>query len=202
MKRVVLASLFLLAVPLLPAASSTASSIPASDAFSDTYRLMLRDQISVAIYRQEDMGATATIDLNGRVRIPLLEDVQLLGLTVREAEKKLEQLYIEGELLKKPIVTVRIISYAKRDVMILGAVGNPGALPFPPEIASMDIVEAISKVGGFKGIAKSNVVKVIRHTARGDETQIVNVRRMIETGGTERFLLYPGDQVYVDDRLW
>lgn len=201
MKRAVLASLLLLAVPLLPAALNTAS--PVSNDVSETYRLMIRDQITVNVYGQPDMGAESTIGLSGTIRIPLLEEVQLNGLTVREAEKKLEQLYVEKELLKKPTVSVRIISYAKREVMILGpGVTNPGALPFPPEIASMDILEAISKVGGFRGIARSDEVKVIRQTPRGTETEIVDVKRMMERGTTNRFLLYPGDQVYVRDRLW
>lgn len=199
MKRF-LAGLLVLAAGFLPVAAAPAAAN--SDPNAETYRLMVRDQVSIAVFGEDEMGALVTIDLNGSVRIPLLEDIQLLGLTAREAEKKLEQLYVERELLKKPTVTVRIVGYAKREVMILGAVRNPGALGFPPEIAAMDIVEAISKAGGFTGIAITTKVRVMRRNARGEETtKFLNVRDMMERAGSEHFQLLPGDQVFVDDRF-
>lgn len=198
MKRILLPCLLLLGLLRLGAAEAPGMKAP------DSYRLMNRDQISISVYDEPELGAVASIDASGQVRIPLLDDVPLVGLTVREAEKKLEQLYIEREFLKKPMVTIRIAGYAQREVTVFGAVRTPGILPFQPEVASMTIVEVVSKLGGFTGIARSDRVRVTRHTPEGDKTLIVNVKVMIEGGGRgtiEPFLVYPGDQIYVDDRL-
>lgn len=176
-------------------------------AVNPSYRIMIRDQVEITVFDEADLSTAQRIDGKGQIRIPLLGNVKLSGLTIRDAEELLERRFVEGEFLKEPMVTLKILEYATREVSVLGAVRSPGVIPFPLEVNSMDIVDVISKTGGLAGIARGEAVRVTRLDADGQETiSIVNVESLITGKGrrsdTDRFLIYPGDVIYVPDRLF
>ena len=81
-----------------------------------------------------------------------------------------------------------------------------GQVPFPPEIDKIDIVELISKVGGFTPLAKKKDVRVTRTLPNGSQIVIpVNVEAMIEgrekNKSTDQVFIYPGDLVFVDEHF-
>ena len=199
------ASILAACLPVLAPAQSPAS--PEAGAQDPNYRILIRDQVSLAVFDEPDLSTVQRLDAKGQMRVPLLGNVRFSGMTIRDAEEMLEKRYIEGEFLKEPMVTVKIVEYAARQVSVLGAVRSPGVIPFPFEVNSMDIVEVISKTGGLAGIAKGESVRVTRLGNNGDEeTFTVNVESLITGRGrksnSERFLIYPGDVIYVPDRLF
>jgi protein involved in polysaccharide export with SLBB domain len=182
---------------------------PAGSASTDpTYRLSSGDRLSVAIFGEPDLTAQQMIDRNGRVRLPLIGDVPVVGCTVREAESLIESTYRKEEMLKSPQVTVSMIAYAPREVTLLGAVRAPGAFQFPPDVVSLDIRDAIARQGGFTPVAKGDAVAVTRRQEGGRETTIiVNVDRMMygrsrKKDNVDTFLIYPGDRIFVPERLF
>lgn len=196
-------------IALVIAASSlaqqTRSATPAP--VNPSYRIMIRDQVQITVFDEADLSTAQRVDGKGQLRVPLLGNVKLSGLTVRDAEELLEKRFIEGEFLRDPMVTLRIEEYATREVSVLGAVRSPGVIPFPLEVNSMDIVDVISKTGGLAGIARGEAVRVTRLDEDGQETvSIVNVESLITGKGrrsdSDRFLVYPGDVIYVPDRLF
>lgn len=173
---------------------------------SPSYRLILRDEIQITVYGQPDLTVSQRIDGEGMIRVPLLGNVSVAGRTVRQLEQQLETAFIEGEFLRSPMVTVRVLSYAPREITIFGAVRSPGTLTLPIEVNSIDIVEVISKVGGFSPVAKSKDVRVVRNRGQTNErVEIVNVADMIigrAAGSKKEVLIYPGDLIQVDQSLF
>ena len=203
--RSFLSALILVCAPAVALAQSTASSSTGGQ--NPSYRILVRDQVQVTVFDEPDLSTAQRIDGKGQLRIPLLGNVKISGLTIRDAEEKLEHLFVEGEFLKDPMVTVKIVEYAPREVSVLGAVRSPGIVPFPIEVNSMDIVDVISKTGGLAGIARGDQVQVTRVNEDGDKTIFrVDVESLITGKGrrpdSERVLIYPGDVIYVPDRLF
>jgi polysaccharide export outer membrane protein len=138
----------------------------------------------------------------------MIGEIKLSGLSVREAEQALENLYRERELLKRPLVTLHVSNYALREVSVLGAVRSPGNFQFPKETVSLDIADLITRLGGFTATAKSDAVSVIRRKPDGkEEVTTVDVERMISgrrRGDSTRrdFAVYPGDRIWVPERLF
>ncbi|MGH8020897.1 MAG: polysaccharide biosynthesis/export family protein [Opitutaceae bacterium] len=172
---------------------------PANADAAASYRLNLRDQIEVQIFDEPELSTIQRIDGRGQVRIQLVGTVALAGKTVREAEDFVETLYVEKRILKNPMATVRVIEYAPREVNVLGEVATPGALPFPPEINEMDIVDVIAKAGGFTQIARRNRVEVTRLGSNGKVVvSEINVEDLIRGRGEGvRFMVRPGDTISV-----
>ncbi|HEX2853364.1 MAG TPA: polysaccharide biosynthesis/export family protein [Opitutaceae bacterium] len=180
-----------------------------SNATDPNYRLGLGDTVIFGVRGQGDLSASETISRNGDVRLPLIkEEITLAGKTVREAEHFLENLYRDKKLLKAPVVSLKVAAYYPRSVSVLGAVVSPGTVQFPPDTVSLDIVEVITRVGGFRPAANSDAVSVMRRGADGKETtQVLDLRNMISGRrklGKDRldFPILPGDRIYVPESLF
>jgi len=204
MRTIATVFLALLAAASVPA-QQPGSSAPAGA--NPSYRIMIRDQVQITVFDEADLSTAQRVDGKGQLRVPLLGNVKLSGFTIRDAEEMLEKRFIEGEFLKEPMVTLKIVEYATREVSVLGAVRSPGVIPFPFEVNSMDIVDVISKTGGLAGIARGEAVRVTRLDEDGQEKiSIVNVESLISGKGrrsdSDRFLIYPGDVIFVPDRLF
>jgi len=191
-----------------PAVAPTAQADAPSPATDPSYRLNLGDRIGVSIFGEGDLTAQQMIDRNGLVRLPLIGEVSVAGRTVREAEALIEAAYQKQEILKAPQATLTMVAYAPREVTLLGAVRNPGSFQFPPNTVSLDIRDVIARQGGFTPVAKGDSVAVTRRQPNGKEdTTVVNVDRMMfgrahKRENDEVFLIYPGDRIYVPERLF
>ncbi len=197
-----------------PAAASDASGAkgpPDATAATPTdpsYRLTPEDYVAVAVYGEPDMSTVQRLDSTGKMRLPLIGDVKLSGRSVRAAEDYLETLYRDRELLKSPLVTINVTGFALREVSVLGAVRAPGNFQFPKETTSLDIVDLVTRLGGFTPTAKSDAVSVIRRGADGRETvTIVDVESMISgrhraSDSPHGFAVFPGDRIWVPERLF
>src|SRR5690606_34880326 len=134
-------------------------------------------------------------------------EIVLLGKSVREAETALEETYRRREFLKAPVVNLVVSAYFPREVSVLGAVRAPGTLLFPRDVTSLDIVDVITRVGGFVAVSKSDAVVLTRRDDDGKETTtIVDLENAIggrRKAGRDRVevLVYPGDRIWVPERL-
>jgi polysaccharide export outer membrane protein len=193
-----------------PAASTTpATPAPAASGTTDpSYRLTSGDSIAVSVYGEPDLTVTQIIDHAGGVRLALIGEIVLSGKSVREAERAIEAAYSQRQFLRAPVVSLSVTAYVPREVSVLGAVRAPGTVAFPRDVTSLDIVEVITRVGGFLPVSKSDAVSVTHRTADGKETvttvdleNIISGRRQ---AGRDRadFAIYPGDRIWVPERLF
>jgi Periplasmic protein involved in polysaccharide export len=184
--------------------TSNTTTAPVVMATDPGYRLALGDEISITVHGEPDLSAAQRIDRKGIVRIPYINEVSLANKTVREAEGFIEQLLIERRILKKPLVNITVRDYALREVTISGTGMNPGVFQMPRETDSIEIVELVNRLGGFRPTARSNAVRVIRMDENGNEvSHIVDVEAMMKNrkGAPKSFLIYPGDRIHVEERF-
>ena len=186
-----------------PASNQNAESFASS-----SYRLNFGDRLAVNVFGEPELCVQQLIDHHGLVRLPLIGEVRVAGCTMREAESLIEKNYFDGEMLKAPQVTLAMVAYAPREVMVLGAVRSPGAFDFPPDTVSLDIRDVLARQGGFTPVAKSDAVALTRRQTDGQETTItVNVERMMsgrakKQGSLASVMVYPGDRIFVPERLF
>lgn len=186
--------------------SRSAVTSPVSVVTDPAYKLSVGDQIAVQIYEEPDLDCNQLIDNKGVARITEIGETKLTGLTVREAEYLIEKLYKEREILKRPAVKLTVVGFSPREVLVLGGVLAPGAIPFAQDAVDMPIVMAILRAGGFKPGAKQNAVTVRRKDADGRDLPVitVNVEAMMSTRpkrpdqASQSFAVYPGDIVNVE----
>ncbi len=102
-----------------------------------------------------------TVDADGQAKLPLLGMVPLIGLSVREAELKLETLY--AEFYNRPFVQLTINN--RRVVVFPGGGGDARIVPL--ENTNTTLMEALATAGGLNKRGDSRKVKVFRKTPEG-----------------------------------
>ena len=197
----------LLLAPFVPV--HAAEPEPAAPAGTNpNYHLIAGDALTITVYNEPDLSVLQTIARSGEVRLPLIGEIILIGQSVREAERSIEKSYRDRQFLRQPVVNLVVTSYFPREVSVLGAVRTPGTLIFPRDVTSLDLIEVITRVGGFLPISKADAVSVTHRTADGKETvTTVNLENTI-TGrhqagrGHADLAIFPGDRVWVPERLF
>lgn len=191
-----------------PGQPPAAPAEPAPPPTDPAYKLVAGDLIAITIFGESDLSLAQKVDNEGRIRLALVGDLAIAGRSVREAERIIENLYVERRILRKPMVNLSVQSYAVRDIAILGAVRGPGKMAFPPEKSTLDITDVVTRAGGFLPTAKSDAVKITRVDAAGKETTLeINVEAMLTRRGAgpttlKEFPIYPGDRIWVPERLF
>lgn len=176
-----------------------------SQASEAAYRLFARDLVAFSVYGEPDTKMQLRIAGNGMINVPLLGDIHVTGLTLAEAEEKIEQAYIENQIYIRPQITMLVTEYSKKEISILGQIGSQGKIELPLESSEITIVNAISLAGGFTRIAKSDSVRITRQDPVTGEEQVftVNAEQMISGRSKEPvFYVRPGDVIFVPERLF
>ena len=120
--------------------------VPAEEASSDSaaaYTLKKDDVIRMTVFQEEDLETEAQIGKSGSISFPLIGNVQLIGLTVANAEQKIEALY-EQDYLVNARVNVSLVAYADKWVIVGGDVRSPGTIKMPEE-GALDLRGAIAQ---------------------------------------------------------
>lgn len=115
------------------------------------------DILSVVFFREKDMSAEVAVRPDGKISLPLLNDIQAAGLTpdqLREAVTAAATKYIED-----PTVTVVVKQINSLKVYITGEVEKPGAYPLT---SPMTVIQLIAMAGGVKEYAKKKDIVVMR----------------------------------------
>lgn len=170
------------------------------------HTLSLADRVRVAVYQEDDLTSLTRIDARGRINMPLLGEIAIGGMTVAEAQTAIENAYKEGRFLRNPQVTISVEEYAPREVSISGAIRSAGRYTLPVE-STFTVVELVTKAGGITDIGKGTAVTVTRILPDGTKKVfVIDVDAAIKGKKNTKeedssFMLLPGDNVYVPERL-
>ncbi|HKN72722.1 MAG TPA: polysaccharide biosynthesis/export family protein, partial [Terriglobales bacterium] len=155
--------------PAQPAASSSSPNVAADKAASDKatnvvpdsqagigYVIGPEDVLHVAVWREADLTATLPVRPDGKISLPLLNDVQASGLTPQQLAASVT------EKLKKyiadPRVTVVVTQINSKRVFMVGEVLHPGPMSM---IANMTVLQALSSAG-LNQFANTKRIYVLR----------------------------------------
>lgn len=173
---------------------TTAHAAPAVNA-NDSYSIGPEDVLSVNVWRQPELSApTVPVRPDGKISLPLLNDVQAADLTpMRLAEEITEKL---KKYVSDPRVTVVVTATNSKRIYVLGEVFRAGAYPLVP---NMTVLQALSSAGGLQQYANSKKIYILRRDPGGKNHKIAfNYKHAIRGEATDNdILLAPGDTIVV-----
>ncbi|MEC8013493.1 MAG: polysaccharide biosynthesis/export family protein [Verrucomicrobiota bacterium] len=175
------------------------------------YKVRYGDSLRINLRGEPECSGEFIINREGKVRLTYIGDVMVVGLNTRAIEALLIKKYQSELIFRNPTINVFVVNYSERVVFLTGSVNRQGPYTFPPEVEAMNIVEVISRAGGFSEIARKNKVYVTRtfHDENGNavktETYTVDVealsKGLVKFGSSKKFWIYPGDRIEVPERL-
>jgi len=170
------------------------------------YTIAITDSLRVSVFGEDDLSRITRVDARGMINLPLIGEVKVFGLTLREAEEAIARAYRDGRYLRNPQVTATVEVYAVREITVQGQVKNPQRVVMPAE-STMSVLEAVTRCGGFTDSAKGTEVRVTRVSPDGAvKVFVVDVDSLIKGKGRAKseddsLLLAPGDIIYVPERM-
>lgn len=157
------------------------------------YLIGVEDVLVIVFWRDKDMSGEVVVRPDGKITLPLINDVMAAGLTPDQLREKVSK---EAErFIEEPAATVVVKQINSRKVYITGEVGKPG----PYSLAGpTTVLQLIALAGGLKEYAHRKDIVVMR-TAAGkalafqfDYAAVVNRKKL-----QQNILLEPGDTVVV-----
>jgi polysaccharide biosynthesis/export protein len=171
------------------------------------YQIITNDWLTVTVFQEPDLQTKSRVDAAGNVNCSLIGEIHVYGLSIQDAEKKIEDAYRDGRFLKRPKVTVTVPEYAPRNCNVTGHVKSPGRLTLDVETA-VTLPDIISRAGGFDDTAKGDAVKVTRVMPDGTTKVMTFDVKGLMQGKTKNsknpaadFLIQPNDIIFVPQRL-
>jgi len=173
-------------------APATPSPAPAG-AEDPAYRIGAQDVLRVDVWREDQLTRTVPVRPDGKITLPLLNDVQAAGLTPMELAG-----VIRDELKKfvsNPQVTVSVSEINSRRIYVNGEVNKSGAYQLLPH---MTVLQALSGSAGFTAFARIKNIYVLRNE-NGKPVKIpFNYKEAIKGKNPgQNIELQPGDVVVV-----
>jgi len=209
MRGLLLISLGLLVLPLARVQSSTkqapvASSEQKADSTTrtsnqpvpvvpDDYKIGPQDVVRIDVWKEPDITRTIPVRPDGKISLPLLNDVQAAGLTAMQLAGNIRDALIK--YITNPQVTVTVTEINSRELFVTGEVARAGALPLLP---NMTILQALSSAGGFTQFARLTKIYVLRVEDGKQVKHPFNYKEVIKGDHPEEnILLQSGDVIVV-----
>ncbi len=201
------------AAPPSGAPSFPASVFPAE--VPPTYILAPGDGIVVFVRGEEDLTQSVTIRPDGRVSIPLVEDMQAAGRTPSELARAIEEQL--SAYLRDPIVSVSVVSAGgafEQQIRVIGIAATPafaGASPLfsrqpsPPLavawVEGITLLDVMNRIGGLSPYAAGNAAYVLRRTYDGGTHRVpVRLDDLVEESDVSANMrMQPGDILVVPE---
>jgi polysaccharide biosynthesis/export protein len=141
---------------------------PASNTpIGEDYRIGAGDVLHISVWKEPDASIPAiVVRPDGKITMPLLKDIEVVGMTPREAESIISRGL--ASFITEPNVTVIVTGINSKKVYIIGAVKREGPLAYTYR---MTIMQALTEAGGLTDYAKRKKIYVLR-AAGGKETKI------------------------------
>jgi len=149
------------------------------------------DLIDLSVYQVPELIMKVRVDLNGVVSLPLIGDLRLAGLTVRDAQLLIARELIERQLVKKPEVSLFIEEFATQGITVYGEVSTPGIYPL---MGPHRLYDAISAAGGLT--LKAGRTVTILHAGRRASEEVIDLSggKTLEQANVT---ISPGDTIIV-----
>ena len=168
-------------------ADSTSKSVPGPD-----YVIGADDNLHISVWKEVDLTTSLPVRPDGKISLPLLNDVQAAGLTPMQlADSITEKL---KKYIADPRVTVVVTAMNSRRIYVLGEVLHTGAVPLLP---NMTVLQALA-TAGFTQFANVKGIYVLR-TENGKQVKLPFNYKQVVKGADPRqnIALKPGDTVVV-----
>jgi len=193
-----LPQLLLAALVALGGLSPLAHAQPATAKQAQTqpdYPLGAGDALRIQVFQNPDLTIETRVSENGTITFPLIGTVNLGGLSIGAAEKKIATALQAGDFIKQPQVTILLTQIRGNQVAVLGQVNRPGR--FPMETANTRVTDMLANAGG--ATPTGDDVAIVSGVRNGKPfRKFIDIPQLfLADGAADDMVLQGGDAIYV-----
>ena len=162
-----------------------------AEAASD-YRIGPEDVLDVSVWNNPPLSRTAPVRPDGKISLPLLNDVDAAGLTPMQLRDVITKKLVE--YMPDPEVSVIVREVNRFKVSVLGEVRKPGRFEFKSKATVLD---ALALAGGLNDFAARSRIVILRQDGAATKRIPVNYNKIVSSAAEDDVYLEPGDVVVV-----
>jgi polysaccharide export outer membrane protein len=177
-----------------PASTSTPSpTVPTGVPLPAGYVIGPDDVLAIVFWRDDKMSSEVTVRPDGKISLPLLNDIQAAGMTPDQLRAQVEK--ASTKFIAEPTATVVVKTINSRKVHIIGNVLRPNTYPLTGE---MNVLQLIALAGGLQEWAKTKEIMILRKQDGQDRSLKFNYNDVSRGKNLQQNVtLMPGDTIVV-----
>lgn len=170
--------------------------LSANAAVQPEYALGAGDVIKISVFQNPDLSIETSVSENGTISYPLLGTVQVGGLSVSEAAKRIATQLQSGGFVVQPQVSILVSQIRGNQVAVLGQVGRPGR--FPIETANARVTDMLALAGGILPTGADTVTLVGVRDGNQIRKEVDISAIILGKPDGDNIPVAAGDVIYVD----
>jgi polysaccharide export outer membrane protein len=172
---------------------------PTADQLSADYTIGPGDSLNVFVWRNPDLSTIVGVRPDGKISIPLVDDLQAVGKTPSQLQTDIEA--VLAEYVRSPDVTVIVASFGigayGNQIRVVGAgAGRPQAIPYRQGLTLLDIMIEV----GLSEFASGDRAKLVRRVDGTMQETPIRLNRLVNRGDlSQNVALLPGDVLIIPE---
>lgn len=156
------------------------------------------DNLQVFVWRNPDLTTSVPVRPDGRISVPLIENVVAAGKTPSQLGEEIEG--ILKEFLQEPKVTIIVTGFVgpfAEQIRIVGEAASPQAISYRKD---MTILDAMIQAGGLTEFAAGNRAVIVRKVDGQESIYRVRLNDLLRGGDVSANVeLVPGDVIIIPE---
>jgi polysaccharide biosynthesis/export protein len=165
------------------------------------YQIGAGDGLTIFVWRNAELTTSVTVRPDGRISVPLIDDLYAEGKTPSELAREIETKL--ADYVQDPLVTVTVGGFVgtfPQQVRIVGEATQPRAIPYRANMTALDV---IIQAGGLTEFADGNNTTLVRVEEGAPKEYRVRLDDLLEDGDISANLpMQPGDILIVPETFF
>lgn len=176
----------------------TAKPVAETDELQTEYRIGSDDSLQIFVWRNPELSNNVSVRPDGKITIPLIEDLPATGKTPTELARDIEKqlsVYIQD-----PIVTVIMrgfVGLPKDRVRVVGEAAQPQALPYRSTMTLLDIMISVGGLTDFADGNRATISRLVDDELKQYRVRIDDLLREGDMSANVRIM--PGDVIVIPE---
>jgi polysaccharide export outer membrane protein len=163
-----------------------------------SYLIGSGDVLNVFVWHNPDLSITAPVRPDGRISLPLLQDIDAAQKTPADLARDIEQGL--SKYIREPLVTVTVTQFVgaySQQVRVIGEAAEPKSIPYRTDMSTLDVMIA---VGGLTQFAAGNRAALVRNVGGKQQTFAVRLDDLLKDGDMSANVpVQPGDVLVIPE---
>jgi polysaccharide export outer membrane protein len=151
------------------------------------------DALEIVVWKEPTLSGPVKVRPDGFITLPLINEVQAVGMTTGQLRKILEDKY--REFVASPFVTIRVAGITSSEIFLIGQVNKAGAYP---ATGNDTVLQLLTRAGGLTIFADRHDIKIVRRAGGKVTEYIVDYDAIVKGDFKQDILLRPGDRIIVE----
>ena len=156
------------------------------------YQIGAGDGLGIVLWKEPSLSGSVKVRPDGYITLPLVNEVQVVGLTTGQLRKVLETKY--KDFVSDPFVSIRVEGISSAEVFLVGQVTKPGAYPLS---GNESVLQILTRAGGLTIFADRDEIRVVRREGAKVMEYVVDYDAILKGDLKQDILMRPGDRIIV-----